>query len=57
MEDLSILNFKKEIEDFTVEQLQKKREELVVEVTKMYLNPDLVAKISIIDQLIESKGK
>lgn len=57
MEDKAILNFKKEISDFTIKQLEEKRDELREELAKMYLNSDAVIKLAIIENTLEEKRK
>ena len=54
----NIANFKLEIENFSEEQLKKKRGELQNAISKMIMDSDVVLKIAIIEaRLKEMKGE
>lgn len=54
----NIANFRLEIENFSKEQLEKKRGELQDSISKMIMDSDMVLKIAIIEaRLKEMKGK
>ena len=54
----NIANFKLEIENFSEEQLKKKRGELQNAISKMIMDSDMVLKIAIIEaRLKEMKGE
>lgn len=48
-----IINFKEEINNFTVEQLENKRKELQNEIAKMIFDSELVVKIAIIENRLQ----
>ncbi len=52
-----ILDFKQSIMNFSLEELQAKKEELNNQLSKMILDSDVVIKIAIVDALIEEKEK
>lgn len=52
-----ILDFKQSIMNFSLEELQAKKEELNNQLSKMILDSDVVIKIAIVDALIEAKEK
>ena len=54
----NIANFRLEIENFSEEQLEKKRGELQDSISKMIMDSDMVLKIAIIEaRLKEMKGE
>lgn len=54
----NIANFRLEIENFSKEQLEKKRGELQDSISKMIMDSDMVLKIAIIEaRLKEMKGE
>ena len=54
----NIANFRLEIENFSKEQLEKKRGELQDAISKMIMDSDMVLKIAIIEaRLKEMKGE
>ena len=54
----NIANFRLEIENFSEEQLKKKRGELQDSISKMIMDSDMVLKIAIIEaRLKEMKGE
>lgn len=55
MENKDILNFRAEIKDFSIEELEKKADELRDAISKMILDSDLIIKAAIIDTLIKEK--
>lgn len=55
MENKDILNFRTEIKDFSIEELEKKAEELRDAISKMILDSDLIIKAAIVDTLIKEK--
>ena len=55
MNEKEILNFRESIKDFSIEELEKKAEELRNAVSKMILDSDLVVKAAIVDTLIKEK--
>lgn len=55
MNNTDIINFKEEIGNFTLEELQNKQAELQLALTKMILDTDLVVKIAIIENCIKEK--
>ena len=52
-----ILDFKQSIMNFSLEELQAKKEEINNKISKMILDSDVVIKIAIVDALIEEKEK
>lgn len=58
MEQKDIINFREQVKDFTLEELEAKAEELRDAVSKMILDSDLIIKAAIVDSLIrEKKGE
>ena len=55
MEEKDIINFRAEIQDFTLEELEAKAQELRDAVSKMILDSDLIIKAAIVDTLIKEK--
>ena len=55
MSEQDILNFKTEIKDFTLEELESKAAEIRAAVSKMILDSDLIMKAAIVDALIKEK--
>lgn len=56
MKEQDIINFKQEISNLSLEELQKKQAELHESVVKMILDTDLVVKIAIIENCIKEKS-
>lgn len=56
MKEQDIINFKQEISNLSLEELQKKQAELHESVVKMILDTDLVVKIAIIENCIKEKN-
>ena len=50
-----IANFRAEIKDFTLEELEAKADELRDAISKMILDSDLMIKAAIVDTLIKEK--
>ena len=58
MEQKDIINFREQVKDFTLEELEAKADELRDAVSKMILDSDLIIKAAIVDSLIrEKKGE
>ena len=55
MDEKEIINFRAEIKDFTLEELEAKAEEIRDAVSKMILDSDLIIKAAIVDSLIKEK--
>ena len=55
MDEKEIINFRTEIKDFTLEELEAKAEEIRDAVSKMILDSDLIIKAAIVDSLIKEK--
>lgn len=53
----TIADFRLEIEGFTLEQLEKKAEDLRNDISKMILDSDLIIKASIVDTKIKELKK
>jgi len=53
----TIADFRAEIEGFTLEQLEKKAEDLRNDISKMILDSDLIIKASIVDTKIKELKK
>lgn len=51
------LDFRQSIMNFSLEELQAKKQELNNQLSKMILDSDVVVKIAIVDALIEEKEK
>ena len=56
MKEQDIINFKQEISNLSLEELQKKQAELHESVVKMILDTDLVVKLAIIENCIKEKN-
>lgn len=56
MKEQDIINFKQEICNLSLEELQKKEAELHESVVKMILDTDLVVKLAIIENCIKEKN-
>lgn len=58
MEEKDIINFRAEIKDLSLEELEAKADEIRDAVSKMILDSDLIIKAAIVDSLIrEKKGE
>ena len=55
MNEKDILQFRTSLQDFTLDELETKAEELKKEIGKMVLNMDLITKAAIVDTLIKEK--
>lgn len=55
MDEKDIINFREQVKDFTLEELEAKAEELRDAVSKMILDSDLIIKAAIVDSLIKEK--
>lgn len=55
MDEKDIINFREQVKDFTLEELEVKAEELRDAVSKMILDSDLIIKAAIVDTLIKEK--
>lgn len=55
MDEKDIINFRQQVKDFTLEELEAKAEELRDAVSKMILDSDLIIKAAIVDSLIKEK--
>ena len=55
MDEKDIINFREQVKDFTLEELEAKAEELRDAVSKMILDSDLIIKAAIVDTLIKEK--
>lgn len=53
----TILQFKSEIKDFTLDELKEKRQQVQDSISKMILESDLVLKAAILDAAIAEKEK
>ena len=56
MKEQDIINFKQEICNLSLEELQNKQAELHESVVKMILDTDLVVKLAIIENCIKEKN-
>ena len=56
MKEQDIINFKQEICNLSLAELQKKQAELHESVVKMILDTDLVVKLAIIENCIKEKN-
>ncbi len=55
MEEKDIINFRAEIKDLSLEELEAKADEIRDAVSKMILDSDLIIKAAIVDSLIKEK--
>lgn len=55
MDEKDIINFREQVKDFTLEELEEKAQELRDAVSKMILDSDLIIKAAIVDTLIKEK--
>lgn len=55
MDEKDIINFREQVKDFTLEELEAKAQELRDAVSKMILDSDLIIKAAIVDTLIKEK--
>lgn len=55
MDEKEIINFREQVKDFTLEELEAKAQELRDAVSKMILDSDLIIKAAIVDTLIKEK--
>lgn len=55
MEQKDIINFREQVKDFTLEELEAKAQELRDAISKMILDSDLMIKAAIVDTLIKEK--
>lgn len=55
MDEKEIINFREQVKDFTLEELEAKAAEIRDAVSKMILDSDLIIKAAIVDSLIKEK--
>lgn len=55
MDERDIINFREQVKDFSLEELEAKAQELRDAVSKMILDSDLIIKAAIVDTLIKEK--
>lgn len=55
MEDKKILQFKQQIQNFSLEQLKTKQQEIQSAISKMILDSDLIIEAAIVEAAIKEK--
>lgn len=55
MDEKDIINFRKKVADFTVEELKQEQADIQNAISKMILDSDLIIKAAIIENLLKEK--